>query len=277
MFKENKIIDNKKYIIIITAIIIILLLTSSIIFSLFNKELFIENIENSNTIIQPIIEDNTKNVSNNTNNDINTISPNKDSYYRKLNVQNIADAPNISLESRVEKPLDYNFNHLNKINPNTGSNYVPSAPSGRTGDEGSGGPPGTGLTKPREVPPPKDDDEPPPQKPTPTPPPKTPPPTPEKTPPPPPKIVSGSVVNGKAVSLVKPPYPPIAKAVGAKGKVEVQVVIDEEGNVISASAISGHPLLQPAAVAAARASKFSPTLLSGIPVKVSGIVIYNFQ
>jgi TonB family protein len=85
------------------------------------------------------------------------------------------------------------------------------------------------------------------------------------------------VLDGKAVNLVKPAYPPAARAVGAKGEVKVQVVIDEEGNVISASAISGHPLLQPAAVAAARATKFSPTKLSGIPVKVSGIMVYNFQ
>jgi TonB family protein len=89
-------------------------------------------------------------------------------------------------------------------------------------------------------------------------------------------VVSGGVLNGKAVSKPQPAYPPIAKAAGASGTVTVQVLVDEEGNVVSASAVSGHPLLQQAAVAAAREAKFSPTLLSGQPVKVSGVVTYNF-
>ena len=91
-----------------------------------------------------------------------------------------------------------------------------------------------------------------------------------------PSVISGGVLNGKARQLVMPPYPPAAKAVRASGAVNVQVVIDEGGNVISASAVSGHPLLRAAAVEAARASKFSPTTLSGQPVKVSGIIVYNF-
>jgi hypothetical protein len=56
----------------------------------------------------------------------------------------------------------------------------------------------------------------------------------------------------------------------------VQVTIDEQGDIVSATAVSGHPLLRAAAVEAARASKFSPTLLSGQPVKVSGVIVYNF-
>jgi len=83
-------------------------------------------------------------------------------------------------------------------------------------------------------------------------------------------------MNGKATYLAKPAYPPIAKAVHAAGAVSVQVLVSEEGNVISASAVSGHPLLRASAVAAARASKFSPTKLSGQPVKVSGVIVYNF-
>lgn len=122
---------------------------------------------------------------------------------------------------------------------------------------------------PAPVKPPVDDtDEPPPPKPTPTPKPS---PTPPKGP------ISGGVVNGKARSLVQPPYPPAAKAVKASGQVQVQVTIDESGNVISASAVSGHPLLRAAAVQAARSSKFSPTLLSGQPVKVTGVIVYNFN
>jgi len=101
-------------------------------------------------------------------------------------------------------------------------------------------------------------------------------------PPPPPEAkpaprapISGGVLNGKAISLPKPGYPPIAKAAHASGTVVVQVLIDENGSVVSASAVSGHPLLINAAVTAARQARFSPTKLSGQPVKVTGVIQYN--
>jgi len=103
----------------------------------------------------------------------------------------------------------------------------------------------------------------------------------DEPPPPPPKPtphapISGGVLNGKAVHLVQPPYPAIARSAHASGQVVVQVLIDENGNVVAAHATSGHPLLQAAAVNAARSSKFTPTKLSGQPVKVNGVIIYNF-
>ncbi|HEX8290393.1 MAG TPA: TonB family protein, partial [Pyrinomonadaceae bacterium] len=76
---------------------------------------------------------------------------------------------------------------------------------------------------------------------------------------------------GQAVRLVA-----AQREVFAQGVVVVQVTVDETGGVTSAKAVSGHPLLQAAAVAAAKQAKFSPTLLSGKPVKVSGMLIYNF-
>lgn len=101
-----------------------------------------------------------------------------------------------------------------------------------------------------------------------------PPPPPQPTPPRAP--ISGGVLNGKAISLPKPTYPPIARQAHASGTVVVQVTIDENGSVISAHAVSGHPLLQAVAVAAARGARFSPTKLSGQPVKVTGVITYNF-
>jgi protein TonB len=88
--------------------------------------------------------------------------------------------------------------------------------------------------------------------------------------------ISGGVLNGKAISLPKPAYPPIARAAHASGTVVVQVLIDENGSVVSAHAVSGHPLLQAVAVSAARQARFSPTKLSGQPVKVTGVIQYNF-
>src|SRR5207248_3064147 len=88
--------------------------------------------------------------------------------------------------------------------------------------------------------------------------------------------ISGGVLNDKAVSKPEPAYPPVAKAAKASGTVTVQVTVDESGNVISAAAVSGHPLLQAAAVAAARRAKFAPFKLGGSPVKVTGVLTYNF-
>lgn len=88
--------------------------------------------------------------------------------------------------------------------------------------------------------------------------------------------ISGGVVNGKAINLVQPTYSAAAKTMNISGKVTVQVLIDEDGNVISASAIDGNPLLRQSAVSAARQSKFSSTYLSKQKVKVSGVIIYNF-
>lgn len=86
----------------------------------------------------------------------------------------------------------------------------------------------------------------------------------------------GEPINKGAVLLVKPEYPAAARAVGATGAVNVQVTINELGYVISAQAVSGHPLLRSAAVKAAKGSKFRMTFLEGIPVKVTGIIVYNF-
>lgn len=103
-----------------------------------------------------------------------------------------------------------------------------------------------------------------------------PPPKPTPTPKPIPKKVSLGVINGKASRLVQPPYPAAARAVHASGTVNVSINIDENGNVTSANAVSGHPLLRQAAEQAARQSKFTPTVLSGQPVSVTGIIVYNF-
>jgi protein TonB len=104
-------------------------------------------------------------------------------------------------------------------------------------------------------------------------------PTPSPAPAPTPKPitkVSEGVLVGKALHRQSPAYPAIAKAARVQGVVKVQILIDEDGQVISASAIEGHPLLRDASVQAARQWRFSPTLLSKEPVKVQGILSFNF-
>ena len=117
----------------------------------------------------------------------------------------------------------------------------------------------------------KGDDAPPPP-----PPPPAPKPTPEPTPVPKKINVSGGVLQGGALRKPAPVYPPIAKAARAAGAVQVQVTISEDGRVIDAQVVSGHPLLRDAALQAARQWVFKPTELSGVPVKVQGVLTFNF-
>ncbi|HEY8226591.1 MAG TPA: TonB family protein [Pyrinomonadaceae bacterium] len=90
------------------------------------------------------------------------------------------------------------------------------------------------------------------------------------------KPVSGGVLNGTAISLPPPNYPESAKRMKTEGIVSVEVILDETGKVISATATSGPPMLRDAAVQAAKRARFSPTKLSGTPVKVSGTINYKF-
>jgi TonB family protein len=90
------------------------------------------------------------------------------------------------------------------------------------------------------------------------------------------KPVSGGVLNGTAVSLPPPMYPDAAKRMRTQGVVSVDVILDESGKVVSANATSGPQILRDAAVQAALKARFSPTKLSGQPVKVSGVINYKF-
>lgn len=89
--------------------------------------------------------------------------------------------------------------------------------------------------------------------------------------------ITGGVLDGEAVYKPQPAYPAEAKAARAQGKVSVRVVVDEEGKVIKAEAVSGHPLLRDAAVTAARNTRFSPPRVQGQPVKLDGVITYDFE
>jgi protein TonB len=102
----------------------------------------------------------------------------------------------------------------------------------------------------------------------------------ENAPPPPARPsktpVSGGVLNGAAVSLPAPVYPETVRRMGVSGAVEVEVVIDENGKVASAKAISGPSSLRDSAVRAALRARFTPSTLSGQPVQVTGKIVYKF-
>jgi TonB family protein len=91
---------------------------------------------------------------------------------------------------------------------------------------------------------------------------------------------STATAKGNSATIVNkviPEYPPIARAAHAMGTVVVKVIVDEEGKVIAAQVVSGHPLLQGASAKAARQSTFQPYLLNGQAVKITGTILYNFK
>ena len=87
---------------------------------------------------------------------------------------------------------------------------------------------------------------------------------------------SKDLLNGKALHLPRPEFPLLAAGVRASGSIIVRIIIDEEGKVIAAQAVAGHPLLLSAAEQAGRKALFTPTLEQGKPVKVLGRIQYNF-
>ncbi len=192
-------------------------------------------------------------------------APNAD--VRKEIIQSMAESPKppdkVSVEKNTQIARDPNKRTVQGDRDLVSTNAAPVDYKGpvstdNQGSPGPGGEPNTGNKEPGPAKPP------------------APPKPPEPPKPPVPKKISGGVLNGKATSLPKPPYPAAARAVRASGAVNVQVTISESGSVVSANAVSGHPLLRQAAEQAARGARFAPTLLSGQPVSVTGVIVYNF-
>ena len=106
----------------------------------------------------------------------------------------------------------------------------------------------------------------------------------ETTPPPPPPVVrppstqrvTSSVLTSKAISLPQPAYPAMGRQIRIQGPVVIQILVDEQGKVVSAQLVSGHPILSASAKEAALRARFTPTVLNGQPVKIQVVITYNF-
>jgi len=178
---------------------------------------------------------------------------------RQVNMQNLNENPfvpkGVSAVPNTQQARPNTAFDIGPVNTNPG----PAVGSGR--DTGPIEGPALTASVPREVE----------REPVPEPPPI------REAPAPPAAPKSLGVINGMAISLPKPNYPAAAQAVNVQGKVDVQVLIDETGRVISAKAVSGNGMLKSAAEQAARNARFSPTYLSKVPVKVTGVIVYNFS
>ena len=174
---------------------------------------------------------------------------------------NINANTNLGIDTNFNFNLNANFNGVTNVNTNANVNTNTRTPTP------------TPRPSPSVTPSPTPDDDN--TAPTPT---RTPIPTPQPTiirpgsPTPRPATSPTRNLNGMAVSLPRPIYPPMAKQIGASGQVRVQVSVDASGNVISARAVSGHPLLRSAAENAARQSKMRSDAANS-----TGQLVYNFR
>jgi protein TonB len=89
--------------------------------------------------------------------------------------------------------------------------------------------------------------------------------------------VTSNVLQGKAIERRVPAYPELVRRIHLQGEVAVEVIISPEGRVESARAISGHPMLITTALEAARGWRFGPTILNGVPVRVTGVITFVFK
>jgi protein TonB len=90
-------------------------------------------------------------------------------------------------------------------------------------------------------------------------------------------MVGGNIHPPRQVVATKPEYPMIARSAKIQGIVMLKAEIDEEGNVVALQAVSGHPLLIPAALKCVSQWKYEPTLLNGTPISVRLIVEVTFN
>jgi periplasmic protein TonB len=94
----------------------------------------------------------------------------------------------------------------------------------------------------------------------------------------PPKIVrlSEGVLRGKLVTMIKPPYPSIARQARVSGTVKLLAIIGKDGRVRELSILEGHAMLRQAAYDAVRQWVYSPTIVSGTAVEVEAPIDVNF-
>jgi len=91
------------------------------------------------------------------------------------------------------------------------------------------------------------------------------------------RVVDAGIINSRAVELPQPRYPEEARKARASGLVQVKVMVDETGRVISAEAVFGPDSLRAAAVEAAKRARFTPVQIGGQPARISGIINYDFK
>lgn len=92
-----------------------------------------------------------------------------------------------------------------------------------------------------------------------------------------PLVVASTVLQGKALERTKPIYPPLARQIHLQGDVSVEVIISPEGRVESARVVNGHPMFAQYARGAALSWRFQPTFLNGVPVRVTGVIVFVFK
>jgi protein TonB len=87
----------------------------------------------------------------------------------------------------------------------------------------------------------------------------------------------GNVTAASLINKVNPVYPPLARQTRISGTVRLHAIIGKDGAIQQLEVMSGHPLLQQAALDAVRQWRYRPTLLNGEPVEVDTTIDVIFS
>jgi protein TonB len=85
------------------------------------------------------------------------------------------------------------------------------------------------------------------------------------------------MLQGTLIRRVEPVYPPLARTARIQGSVVLSALISKAGTIVHLQALSGHPMLVPAALEAVSQWRYRPYVLNGDVIEVETQITVNFR
>jgi len=84
------------------------------------------------------------------------------------------------------------------------------------------------------------------------------------------------MLEGSLIRRVQPVYPPLARSARIQGSVVLSALISKVGTIENLHALSGPPMLVPAAIDAVSQWRYRPYILNSEPIEVETQITVNF-
>ena len=89
-------------------------------------------------------------------------------------------------------------------------------------------------------------------------------------------VRTSTILEGNLIRRVLPSYPALARSARIQGPVVLAAIISKAGTIENLQAISGHPMLVPAAIEAVSQWRYRPYILNNEPIEVETQITVNF-
>ena len=89
-------------------------------------------------------------------------------------------------------------------------------------------------------------------------------------------VRTSTMLEGNLIRRVEPVYPPLAKTARIQGSVVLSALISKDGVMENLHALSGPPMLVPAAISAVSQWRYRPYILNSEPIEVETRITVNF-